>query len=354
MSTRDNGTSNENDTSTESSSDDVRRSSAPSSNRNLAPRHEGQWRGAHPRGSEGDTFPSRGFSFEERQGRPLRLDEQEVGAVNVRSADVDEPLPPGGDRGRSGEPRLAANRDEERSNRAPSRQNEPRVSRETLIRDHRGGADALPRAEARRGDVAENGADERIRADVHERLAALSGVDASEVEVTVRGGEVHLSGFVADRWQKHQIENEADRVAGVVEIENLIRLRRDAAPTRGVERSALPTPDAATTDGANAAPTRAPTVEPRTNVASDSAGVVEVPSSSGEVEVPSSFGIPVDEAAASHDRAPTARTAEPERRAGSTPEAREREGETPRTDRAASKRTNGRDARRDAPPPSRS
>lgn len=68
--------------------------------------------------------------------------------------------------------------------------------------------------------------DDRIREDVCDRLGTLSGVDPSEVEVSVRDGEVTITGTVRERWQKHQIENAADAISGVKEIHNQIRVKQ--------------------------------------------------------------------------------------------------------------------------------
>jgi osmotically-inducible protein OsmY len=67
--------------------------------------------------------------------------------------------------------------------------------------------------------------DERIREDVSDRLA--DRIDASEITVEVRNGEVNLSGTVRARWVKHEAEHIADSVAGVKDITNQIRVQRD-------------------------------------------------------------------------------------------------------------------------------
>lgn len=67
--------------------------------------------------------------------------------------------------------------------------------------------------------------DERIMEDVCDRLA--SEVDASEVEVVVLKGEVTLTGTIADRHLKFQIEHLADQVMGVTEVHNQLRVKRE-------------------------------------------------------------------------------------------------------------------------------
>jgi len=67
--------------------------------------------------------------------------------------------------------------------------------------------------------------DERIREDVCDRLSDDDELDASEITVTVKDGEVTLEGTVADRRAKHHAENLADAVSGVRDVHN--RLRKD-------------------------------------------------------------------------------------------------------------------------------
>jgi BON domain len=68
--------------------------------------------------------------------------------------------------------------------------------------------------------------DERIREDVCERFAEHGQLDPSDVEVAVRGGEVLLTGSVATRTQKRLAEDIADRVFGVVEVQNHLHVQR--------------------------------------------------------------------------------------------------------------------------------
>lgn len=66
--------------------------------------------------------------------------------------------------------------------------------------------------------------DDRVREDVCERLTQDPWIDASDVEVNVRGGEVTLSGSVRDRGDKRQAEDLAERVSGVREVHNNLRV----------------------------------------------------------------------------------------------------------------------------------
>ncbi len=68
--------------------------------------------------------------------------------------------------------------------------------------------------------------DERIREDVCDRLSDDDEVDASEITVTVTGGEVRLEGTVTDRYSKHRAEDLAEAVSGVRDVTNNLRARK--------------------------------------------------------------------------------------------------------------------------------
>ncbi len=72
--------------------------------------------------------------------------------------------------------------------------------------------------------------DDRIRDDVCQRLTEDGAVDASDVAVLVREGEVTLEGTVADREQKRRAERIAESVRGVHDVVNMLRLTAGAAP----------------------------------------------------------------------------------------------------------------------------
>lgn len=69
--------------------------------------------------------------------------------------------------------------------------------------------------------------DERIREAVCERLAYAEGIDVSDVSIDVEGGVVKLSGTVAHRRQKYDIEDMVEREFGVTDVQNDIRVRRN-------------------------------------------------------------------------------------------------------------------------------
>jgi osmotically-inducible protein OsmY len=68
--------------------------------------------------------------------------------------------------------------------------------------------------------------DERIREDVCDRLSADDELDASDITVTVSGGEVTLEGTVPDRRSKHRAEDLSDSVAGVSDVHNRLRAQK--------------------------------------------------------------------------------------------------------------------------------
>ncbi|MFC3079310.1 BON domain-containing protein [Phenylobacterium terrae] len=75
--------------------------------------------------------------------------------------------------------------------------------------------------------------DERIWRDVCDRLEDDRHLDARDIEVDVRGGEVTLRGMVEDRDQKRRAEDLAE-VAGVVDVHNHLTIRnRYAGEHRG-------------------------------------------------------------------------------------------------------------------------
>ncbi|MGY6271350.1 BON domain-containing protein [Achromobacter denitrificans] len=70
--------------------------------------------------------------------------------------------------------------------------------------------------------------DERVREIVCEYLAH-SGLDVSDVSVSVAEGCVTLEGSVPDRRSKHRIEDSADACPGVRDVDNRIRIAPPAA-----------------------------------------------------------------------------------------------------------------------------
>ena len=76
--------------------------------------------------------------------------------------------------------------------------------------------------------------DDRIRDDIYDRLLRQDWIDAYDVEVQVKDGEVTLTGTVPSRQEKRAVEGLADDVLGVTEIHNQLRVGpREALPSGG-------------------------------------------------------------------------------------------------------------------------
>jgi len=68
--------------------------------------------------------------------------------------------------------------------------------------------------------------DERIREEGHERLTADPRVDASDIDVEVKNGEVFLRGRVDERRDKRAAEEAVEDIPGVKDVKNEIRVER--------------------------------------------------------------------------------------------------------------------------------
>ncbi len=79
--------------------------------------------------------------------------------------------------------------------------------------------------------------DDRIREEVSDRMTDDHDLDASEISVEVRGGEVTLTGTVRTRDQKRRAEDCAESISGVSEVTNNIRVKADDGQSRGSQSS---------------------------------------------------------------------------------------------------------------------
>jgi hypothetical protein len=85
-------------------------------------------------------------------------------------------------------------------------------------------------AEVRRGQHAGKGpkdfrrSDERVREQICERLMADPDIDASEISLDVKDGEVTLEGNVPDRQTRRDAEECAENVMGVCQVNNRLRI----------------------------------------------------------------------------------------------------------------------------------
>lgn len=75
--------------------------------------------------------------------------------------------------------------------------------------------------------------DTRIEEDLNDRLSEDNALDASDIEVSVSDGEVTLTGFVGDRFDKRRAEDLADSVSGVTHVQNNLRVRKGDPTTAG-------------------------------------------------------------------------------------------------------------------------
>ena len=95
-----------------------------------------------------------------------------------------------------------------------------------------------------RGPKGYTRSDERIREDVNDRLTDDWVVDASDIEVAVRNGDVTLSGTVDSRQAKRRAEDCAESASGVRNVQNNLRVQQ---PGEGQSTSTIATAAAAST-----------------------------------------------------------------------------------------------------------
>jgi osmotically-inducible protein OsmY len=84
--------------------------------------------------------------------------------------------------------------------------------------------------------------DDRISDDAHERLTDDAWLDASNISVSVSGGEVTLSGTVDTREAKHHAERLVEDLSGVTHVQNNLRIAKGnyfTSPTSGYGDSVL-------------------------------------------------------------------------------------------------------------------
>jgi hypothetical protein len=79
--------------------------------------------------------------------------------------------------------------------------------------------------------------DERIREDVCDLLMRRADIDASEVDVQVKDGEVTLTGTVHERRHKRLIEDLAEDILGVSDVHNQIKVQREETTTLTGQRN---------------------------------------------------------------------------------------------------------------------
>jgi osmotically-inducible protein OsmY len=77
--------------------------------------------------------------------------------------------------------------------------------------------------------------DERIQEELNDTLTDDDMLDASDIEVTVKNGEVTLSGTVNSREAKHRAEDIAEGISGIVNVENRIRVSAATSETKSTQ-----------------------------------------------------------------------------------------------------------------------
>jgi len=84
--------------------------------------------------------------------------------------------------------------------------------------------DGRPRGARGLGPQGYKRSDERINEDAHERLTDDTWLDASNISISVSGGEVTLSGTVETREAKHRAERLVEDISGVNHVQNNLRI----------------------------------------------------------------------------------------------------------------------------------
>ena len=86
--------------------------------------------------------------------------------------------------------------------------------------------DELRASHRGRGPKGYKRSDARILEDINERLTEDPYLDASDIEVEVKDGDVILKGMAPSREDKRRAERLAEEVSGVGDVQNNLRLRR--------------------------------------------------------------------------------------------------------------------------------
>lgn len=79
-----------------------------------------------------------------------------------------------------------------------------------------------------RGPKGYQRSDDRIREEICDCMTDDAVLDATDVEVVVVQGEVTLTGSVTSREQKRRAEDVAERISGVRDVTNQLRVTRDS------------------------------------------------------------------------------------------------------------------------------
>ena len=82
---------------------------------------------------------------------------------------------------------------------------------------------------AGRGPQGYKPSDDRISEDINEELTQDPELDASDVSIEVKNGEVILKGTVPDRESKRRAEDIVESCSGVKEVLNQLRIKREGS-----------------------------------------------------------------------------------------------------------------------------
>jgi osmotically-inducible protein OsmY len=85
---------------------------------------------------------------------------------------------------------------------------------------------------AGRGPKGYQRSDQRLEEEINDRLMADDWVDASDLQVKVKDGEVTLTGTVRDRQAKRRAEDIAEQVMGVRDVMNQVRVESESGSGR--------------------------------------------------------------------------------------------------------------------------
>lgn len=104
-----------------------------------------------------------------------------------------------------------------------------------------------------RGPKGYKRSDDRIKEDINDRLTDDPMLDASDIEIEVKEGEVTLSGKVEHRRAKRYAEDIVESIPGVRDVENKIKVkdRESDSSMFGTSRSTKPTTSMGRSDEGN-------------------------------------------------------------------------------------------------------
>lgn len=106
----------------------------------------------------------------------------------------------------------------------------PPVSHAVNWPDGTVGAEAAPKP--RQSAAAQQSGDAAIRDDIRQRLAVVTDLDISHIEVTVSSGLALLTGDVPERWMQHEVQAIVSKVPGVSGVDNRLHERRTQPMSR--------------------------------------------------------------------------------------------------------------------------